>query len=692
MATTLALTLSALLVGNAPFGVQGVHADPLLTPTPGGETPDLTPEYGPGYFVIQAEAYGEGGPGVSYQDTTVGNQGGALRHDDVDIKALAGGGYALGWMATGEWLDYEVDVPETGWYHLLIRAATTEDQATLRVEVDGARFAVVLIPKTDSYEDLREFVAPGGMIEAGRRTIRFHVQREYFDLDWVRFEFQEAPPPTATPLPIPTRVRTAHADSAQRPPAPVDYGPYAESFSCPDGAVMMQPGETLQAVVDANPPGTTFCLAAGTHQNQTIRPRTGDTYIGLPGAIMDGGNTTRFAFHSLFAPNQAEPIRNVTVRGLTIQRYASQTSIKGFLSPEGAVEGGEGWRIEGNVIQDNVLGISLGKANWGWGDGSVIRNNRILNNSEMGVEINGSNIVFEYNELAGNGWALNDRDRVWAGGGSKFTDQDVWVDSTYGPTIKRYLERGPNEGLVIRNNHVHSNVGIGLWLDVYNRNAIIEDNLVEENYGSGIMDELNVNTTIRNNVVRNNRKDNNTGGLWGGAEILIVNSEQGDVYNNDVTVSGRGRGIIMIYESYRNQWPSRDYTVYENTIRYLNPPEYVTPHDPIGGITGGAGNEPFWTSNNTFDRNTYYVRDGRLPYWFWGEGHDWDGFRSRGQEANGRCLLLDSGAPCSGSAAAPTTGPTAAPTDVAASVSPGTGTPTPLMVNESGEDSLDLRP
>ncbi len=221
-----------------------------------------------------------------------------------------------------------------------------------------------------------------------------------------------------------------------------------------------------------------------------------------------------------------------------------------------------------------------------------------------------------------------------------------WNPGEYAYIVKRYLERGPNESLIIRNNHVHSNVGIGLWLDVYNRNAIIEDNLVEDNYGSGIMDELNVNTTIRNNIVRNNRKDNNTGGLWGGAEILIVNAEQGDVYGNDITVSGRGRGIIMIYESYRSQWPSRDYAVYDNTLRFLNQPEYQNPHDPIGGISGGAGNDPFWTSNNVFDRNTYYVQDGKLPYWFWGEAYDWEGFRSRGHEANGRCLILDTGAPC----------------------------------------------
>ena len=37
---------------------------------------------------IQAEDYNLGGEGVAYHDTTAGNEGGAYRHDDVDIETV----------------------------------------------------------------------------------------------------------------------------------------------------------------------------------------------------------------------------------------------------------------------------------------------------------------------------------------------------------------------------------------------------------------------------------------------------------------------------------------------------------------------------------------------------------------------------------------------------------------------------
>lgn len=448
---------------------------------------------------------------------------------------------------------------------------------------------------------------------------------------------------------------------------PIHALPGQQAYTCPPGAVTMRPGDNLQNIVNGQPAGTTFCLTPGTYQNQTIRPRTGDTFIGQPGAIMDGGTTTRFAFQSLLSPNPNPPITDVIIRGLTIQRYGSATSIRSHLSPEGAIEGQERWIVEGNLIQDNVAGLSFGKGNWGWGDGAIIRNNRILNNAEIGLEINGSNILFEGNELAGNGWRLTDQDRLWSGGGSKFTDQRVWANNQFNMQIQR--DRSPSDHLIIRNNHVHNNVGIGLWLDISNRYAIIENNLVEENYGSGIMDELSTATTIRNNTVRNNRKNNASGGLWGGAELLLVNSQDGDVYGNDVTVSGTGRAVIMIYESYRSAYPMRNYYVHHNTFRFLNQPQYRSDSDPTSGIIGGGGNDPFWNSNNRFDHNTYYVQTSGLRHWFWGMGMQWSAFKTAGHEINGLCYYGPANTPCDPQTPAST--PTPIPT------TPAVGTPIP---------------
>lgn len=199
---------------------------------------------------------------------------------------------------------------------------------------------------------------------------------------------------------------------------------------------------------------------------------------------------------------------------------------------------------------------------------------------------------------------------------------------------------------MIRGNHVHDNVGIGLWLDLNNRYAIIENNLIEDNYGSGIFDELSNGTTIRGNVLRGNRHGPEVDGIYGGAEIQAANSQRGNVYENDIVVSGPSRAVVLVYESYRGEFPGQDYYVHHNTIRFTEAPRFRDDYHPFSGILGGAGNDPFWTSNNRFDYNTYYIPDTGGRHWFWGEGLDWAGFRERGHEANGQCFAGEEGADC----------------------------------------------
>ena len=81
---------------------------PNVTPTPPGTTP-FKPLSVPGR--IEAEDYDVGG----YSDTTAGNAGGVYRHDDVDIETTTGESTPnVGWIRTGEWLDYTANVTTAG--------------------------------------------------------------------------------------------------------------------------------------------------------------------------------------------------------------------------------------------------------------------------------------------------------------------------------------------------------------------------------------------------------------------------------------------------------------------------------------------------------------------------------------------------------------------------------------------------
>ena len=69
---------------------------------------------------IEAENYDIGGQGVAYNDTDPANNGddGYREDEGVDIERNRDFdfGFAVGWTADGEWLEYQVDVQETGQY------------------------------------------------------------------------------------------------------------------------------------------------------------------------------------------------------------------------------------------------------------------------------------------------------------------------------------------------------------------------------------------------------------------------------------------------------------------------------------------------------------------------------------------------------------------------------------------------
>lgn len=100
--------------------------DTTIVPQPiAGAT--LTPYKGvpvalPG--TVNAADFDEGGEGVAYSDTTVGNAGGSYRTTDVDLQPASGGGYNVGWTMAGEWLKYSVDVASAGTYNVQVRVAS----------------------------------------------------------------------------------------------------------------------------------------------------------------------------------------------------------------------------------------------------------------------------------------------------------------------------------------------------------------------------------------------------------------------------------------------------------------------------------------------------------------------------------------------------------------------------------------
>lgn len=129
---------------------QWQECGPTSTPT---ATPTQAITNIPGR--VQCESYMTGGQNVAYYDTTAGNQTGQYRNDDVDIEACtdAGGGYNVGYVAAGEWLNYRVNVTAAGNYRIDTRVASQGTGGTFHIEIDGVNVTGTLtVPDTTGWQ------------------------------------------------------------------------------------------------------------------------------------------------------------------------------------------------------------------------------------------------------------------------------------------------------------------------------------------------------------------------------------------------------------------------------------------------------------------------------------------------------------------------------------------------------------
>ena len=124
---------------------------------------------------VQAENYDTGGEGVAFHDNTTANAGGAYRTDGVDIEPSTdtGGGFNVGYIKAGEWIEYTLSVPSAGAYVLEIRVASVVAGGTFHVEVDGVnKTGTLTMPNTGGWQTWQTLSIPVQLV-AGRSVVRF---------------------------------------------------------------------------------------------------------------------------------------------------------------------------------------------------------------------------------------------------------------------------------------------------------------------------------------------------------------------------------------------------------------------------------------------------------------------------------------------------------------------------------------
>jgi hypothetical protein len=481
---------------------------------------------------------------------------------------------------------------------------------------------------------------------------------------------------------------TSDTESTEYPAFPVTLPPTTSPFQNPDSSsvestttsvpaepqvIVISPDDDASSIVDDAPEGSTFEFLPGIHRRFSVAPRNGTTFIGQEGAVLSGAalltdaveteggwrfdgfeftgvnhgkcideyegcglsqdlffddvmmwqvtdaadlavGTWYWEGSSIYVFDDPQNRRvelsideyafrrdssDVTIRDLLIEKYATPAQSGAVQAQEpGNGARGIGWLVEDVEIRGaHGAGIRTG-------DETIVRRVYSHHNGQMGISVSGGTNVlvedseFAFNNIAGFRWA-------WEAGGSKFTRTD---------------------GLVIRENYAHDNIGPGLWTDIDNVNTLYESNRVIDNTGPGIFHEISYSAVIRDNHVEGNGFDFSSW-LWG-AGILIAASSDVEVVGN--TVIDNANGIAGIQQD-RGSGDLGEYllarlNVHNNTIDI---------GDGQMGVVEDVGDPSVFTDrNNRFDYNTYVSGVARSYRWDGGQMSR-GGWIDAGQDVNG---------------------------------------------------------
>lgn len=141
------------------------------TQTPYGGNPAAIPG------TIEAENYDNGGEGVAFHDATTANEGGQYRTSEaVDIEPCTQGGYNVGWIADGEWLEYTVNVATAGTYKFEITTAAQSVAGSMRIKFnDVDKTGAVSFPSTGAWQTWQTTTVNNISLSAGQQVMRIEI-------------------------------------------------------------------------------------------------------------------------------------------------------------------------------------------------------------------------------------------------------------------------------------------------------------------------------------------------------------------------------------------------------------------------------------------------------------------------------------------------------------------------------------
>jgi Right handed beta helix region len=357
----------------------------------------------------------------------------------------------------------------------------------------------------------------------------------------------------AVPQAAPTVAAGPHAPTT--PPAQVcgSKAVLDGPATAPNGAITVPAGDN--AGFNFRVPGTTYWFAPGIHTlgsgaYSNIDPASHDTYIGAPGAILDGEHENNSAFD--------DTSDHVVIEYLTVRNFGTW----GGDQQEGVVnhDSGQYWTISHSTIIDNAgAGVMLGsddKLTW----------NCLQDNQQYGFNAYSNagqitNIVLDHNEIVGNDTYNYEakEDGCGCSGGGKFWNV---------------------VNAAVTNNWVVDNKSVGLWADTDNAGFEFVGNFIQNNQEIGLQYEISYNAIIEYNTFKQNGV---SGGPANGGfpTSAIYISESGS--DSRVKSNYRTQPFLIEHNDFLDNWGG--VILWENSNRFCGSPDnsssgYCTVVDP----------------------------------------------------------------------------------------------------------------
>jgi parallel beta-helix repeat protein len=374
-----------------------------------------------------------------------------------------------------------------------------------------------------------------------------------------------------------------------------NVGPRA-TITCPAGAVNIVPGQSIQRLVDIYPGGTTFCLRAGVwNVTSSVTPKTGDSFIGEYGAVLDGTGwvTTNPDDAAFKALNQ--DIDYVTIRNLVIRKMP-QHGITAFYQLS------DHWTIENNELASNKFGVEIPAA-------ATVRYNYIHHNVSSTPSASSP-------QERGGGYLCQRCDNTIIEGN----------DISYNGMEQKIANH--SVGVVFRNNFVHHNLGDGIWYDTNNAAAaIVDGNSVDDNGRDGISFEASIGATIRNNTLRRNAD----------AAVFISMSQNAQIHNNSLAANFGGIKYFLNCDSLVAGEDVKNNAAYDNTVIVgTQSSAYANGFGSTSCTSGQLTPYLNGAKKLTFSHNAYGVPSLAFRrYFLWGGWKPWKEWQTLGHDRDG---------------------------------------------------------